>query len=469
MGHGRHGSPFRGTNRRIVIPLTLCAASTTILLLFFTAEEIARWSRRLTWLNYPDMQKTSRTLVSVALASALALSPLFVPRNAEARFDVMKCIQYIMERLKVFGTFRAPDADPERLQDLVAFHEMAIRTGAKAKPREVSSFRLVGTPEGFDAYNPAGFVKTKISGHEVELFVARVEPHNAETGMFVGFYARKQDGSWYMVNGKIRGLPDLKLQDPFSTKFTNENGVEELILGGVEVFPRLDENGKAMVNDDKHPILDYRTVMYRDRGNGIDHLERFFEGDLGRKDDRIVGDIQYKPKGMKNYVLTRPQSGDPLTGGQGKVAIASFDKLEDLKPELLREAKIFQNQIAGRQWLGSNKAMWGRGALTGKIKVIGHYARFAEDGTRFYVAMAWVIDPVTNLVTGGSVLATRRDIATELPNAAKRADLDGVLFGTDFMQNADGTATLVYGATDSNAGVMIVDDPFFKLEFPDPK
>ncbi|GAE93898.1 hypothetical protein JCM21714_3013 [Gracilibacillus boraciitolerans JCM 21714] len=167
--------------------------------------------------------------------------------------------------------------------------------------------------EDKDVYN----ITAPFSDEGEEIIAGRVESRDSEHSE-VYFFVKKND-KWKPKED----LPTFTLQDPFITFINND-----LILGGVEISPHLDNPG----------ALTWRTVFYR--GKSINELKPFFTGPNGMKDLRLVELLSGEVG-----ILTRPQ-GDK--GGQGKIGFNKVKKLEDLTIEVIDDTPLLEGAICSR-------------------------------------------------------------------------------------------------------------------------
>ncbi len=283
---------------------------------------------------------------------------------------------------------------------------------------EKLSFKGVG---GRDVYNLTAPFKARFRGREREVLAARVERRKSESSETVFF--EKAGAHWR----PLKGAPVWKLQDPFFTKVGSE-----LIMGGVETFPRADGS------------VGYRTVFYR--GKDLAHLKRFARGPDDMKDIRLMG----LPDG-KILVLSRPQG---KIGGRGKIAFTVIDKLDSLGPAAINRAVVLEDLFTPEQWGGANEL---HPLEDGRVGVLGHIAMFDAAGDRHYYPMTFTLDPSTGRRSPMKVLLRR----SQLPaGASKRPDLTDVLFSGGLVRGRDGTAVLYVGAGDAEAYRVTIPDPF---------
>lgn len=258
---------------------------------------------------------------------------------------------------------------------------------------------------------------------EGELVIAgRVEKRDSEHSEIYFFVNR--DGKWV----RREGSPIFQLQDPFYTRIHGE-----LIFGGVEIFP--------------HPTIEnalgWKTVFYR--GETIAKLEKFFEGPDGMKDIRLV-ELQDGSIG----VFVRPQGEK---GDRGKIGFTKINSLDELTIEVINDAPLLK-QFIDEEWGGVNEVHL---LPNGWLGVLGHIARFDEEGNRQYYAMTFILNPDNGEFTPIQIIAERADF---LEGPAKRPDLVDVVFSGGLIRHPDGKAELYAGISDADAQKIVIPDPF---------
>ena len=90
---------------------------------------------------------------------------------------------------------------------------------------------------------------------------------------------------------------------------------------------------------------------------------------------------------------------------------------------------------------------------------MGHVAGFEPivDNVKRYSAMAFIFDPVSRASTRMKIIATREDFPD---TPAKRPGLKHIVYPGGLVFNADGTADLYAGLSDTSAGVLKIQNPF---------
>ncbi|MNO19100.1 hypothetical protein D3C76_88260 [compost metagenome] len=274
-----------------------------------------------------------------------------------------------------------------------------------------------------DVYNISGVFVDR----EEEIIAGRVEGRDTEFSQVVFF---KKDGEVWIPH------PDyapIALQDPFITRIGGE-----LIFGGVKLVEDCDNPGK---------IVSWVTQFYR--GKDIASLKLFLAGPNHMKDVRLV-----ELASSEIGVLTRPQGEK---GGRGKIGFFKVESLEDITAEKIAAAPVFEDQFSEEEWGGANEP---RLLSNGLVGVLGHIASF-EDDDRHYYAMTFAIHPDTMEKTPMKIIATRSSFPE---GPAKRPDLRDVIFSGGIVRKPGGYAELYVGASDAEAYVIEIEDPFLEYE-----
>jgi len=276
--------------------------------------------------------------------------------------------------------------------------------------------------EGMDVYNITAPFKD--DGNIV--IAGRVEHRNSEIAC-VRFFIKQPDNTW---KADYPEKVFYRFQDPFFTKINNE-----LIFGGVQI------STNPLYSEE---IISWKTLFYR--GKTIQDLKLFASGPDKMKDIRIV-ELQNGGVG----VFTRPQGGD---SGMGKIGYISVDKLEDITPEIINQAHVFDSHFIPGEWGGVNEPCL---LKNGKIGILGHIAYWENRAIRHYHAMSFVFDPINLTHTPVKIIATRKDFPE---GHKKRADLEDVLFSGGLVRNLTGKSILYTGLSDAEAYSIEIDDPF---------
>lgn len=222
-----------------------------------------------------------------------------------------------------------------------------------------------------------------------------------------------------------------KFQDPFVTRIDGE-----LIVGGVQIAtdPLCSE----------HKIINWRTLFYR--GKTIKDLKYFAAGPAHMKDVRLG-----KMKNGRIAIFSRPQGGK---GGLGKIGFTSVDSLDDVTEEAIAKAQIFETHFLPEEWGGANQITL---LEDGRLGVLGHISYRCEKNHVHYHSMSFILDPETMEHTPVKIIATRKDIPE---GAAKRPDLEDVIFSGGLVMKKEGRCELYTGVSDCEACVLEIDDPF---------
>lgn len=277
--------------------------------------------------------------------------------------------------------------------------------------------------DGRDVYN----ITAPFESAGRTVIAGRVEGRDTEYADVMFF--EEKDEKWYPIEDAYT----FKLQDPFFTKI---NG--ELILGGVEIYP-----------DPKNPeALAWRTIYHR--GTDIFSLERFAQGPDRMKDLRLV-----ELADGKIGVFTRPQGEK---GGRGAIGYTEMNTLDDLTDELVNNAPLFDH-FYSKEWGGGNEIHL---LKNGKLGILSHVASFDTDEiVRHYYPAVFCFDPETKEYTEMELIGYR-DLFK--PGAAKRPDLEDVVFSGGLVRKENGKAVLYAGIGDAEAHWIEIDDPFIKWE-----
>lgn len=312
----------------------------------------------------------------------------------------------------------------EKLQNRGVLSCEALLDAYRSKAnRPVEAVKLVfDGVDGRDVYN----IAAPFEDEGEQVIAGRVERRDSEESE-IYFFVRKGE-KWV----PREGAPVLGLQDPF---FTMIGG--ELVLGGVQTFPHHERVGE----------LNWRTVFYK--GGSLNRLELIFQGPDHMKDLRLV-ELADGAIG----VFTRPQGEK---GGRGKIGFARVDRLEDLTVGIVLEAPLLE-QFREEEWGGCNEIHL---LANGRLGVLGHIARFDNQGDRHYYPMVFGYDPNSGTYSDMEIIAERSDF---LPGPSKRPDLADVVFSGGLVREGGGRATLYAGISDAEAQKLVIEDPFTALE-----
>lgn len=251
------------------------------------------------------------------------------------------------------------------------------------------------------------------------LIAGRVEARESEKSVIRLF--EKNNEKWQLLKESL----SLDLQDPFFTKIDGK-----LILGGVEVFFKTVDQ------------VQWRTVLYELKD--LTTAVRVFEGPLGMKDLRLK-----QLANQKILVLTRPQG---IKGGRGKIGYTIIKELADLSIEIIENAPLLQDQFTEAEWGGANEIY----LKEEKISVLGHIAKFDENGERHYYAMSFVLDIASGSMKEAKIIAERKDFKA---GPTKRPDLADVVFSGGLIFSEQETI-LYAGISDAQAQKITIQNPF---------
>ncbi|WP_082233182.1 DUF1861 family protein [Halobacillus massiliensis] len=272
-----------------------------------------------------------------------------------------------------------------------------------------------------DVYN----ITAPFSDEGVNVIAGRVENRNTEYSDVIFF--KEQNNQWT----PCKNYPNYALQDPFVTKIGGK-----LVFGGVKVTPHPDD----------HKKLTWKTVFYS--GESLKKLKFLTEGPEGMKDIRLL-----EMQDGQIAVFTRPQG---VKGGRGKIGFTKINDLSELTSASIEKAPLIQPHFSEEEWGGANELYL---LENGDIGLLGHIARFDEEGDRHYYPITCRYQIESNQLTDMKIIAERKDFPK---GAAKRPDLTDVLFsgGLLFLENGD--AELYVGVGDAEAHKAIVPHPFNK-------
>lgn len=294
-----------------------------------------------------------------------------------------------------------------------------INAGQKFKTQQLI-FKLT---DNRDVYNITAPFK---SAGKIVL-AGRVEPRDSEHSEIMFF--EEINGAWL----PIAGAPIYQLQDPFFTQLDEQH----LLVGGVEVFP-------DPVNS-QH--LAWRTVFMI--GTDIFSLKRFNVGPDRMKDLRLT-----KLKDGRILVFTRPQGE---IGGRGTIGFIILDSLTEFTHANIAKASLTKH-FASDEWGGVNEI---HQLKNGKIGVLAHVACFDAMNNRHYYPAAFSFDPITLDYSELKLLGYR---ALFQDGAAKRPDLQDVVFSGGLIRLGSGKARLYAGIADAEAHYLDIPDPFDEFE-----
>ena len=300
----------------------------------------------------------------------------------------------------------------------------------KSTVKNSKVLKFVGV-EGYDVYNPS--IPFELNG---KTYIAgRVEKRDEEFSRVMLF--EKMDGFYQVVE-----TAELNLQDPFVTVIDGS-----IILGGVNV-----SWGNGVDTE-----TTWKTDFYR--LNTPTDIQYITCGPSHMKDVRL---LQLPDK--KIAIFSRPQGAEIFEkfGGIARIGFTIVDSLNDVTPEVIKNAPYLEGQFLDDEWGGANQAMVLKNGLIG---VIGHksYRTYTENGEQrlHYYGMAFVIDPKTSKISQNKIIISNDCFPRVEP---KRPDLDDITFTSGIIRNEDNTALIYTGLSDSHVGEAIIVDPFIEFE-----
>ena len=266
-----------------------------------------------------------------------------------------------------------------------------------------------------DVYNPS--VPFDYDGKRY--IFGRIESRNSEKDSIVAPFVETGPNVWT----QLEDAQELSVQDPCIAEI---NG--QYVVSGIE-------------KDWDTGI--YRTVFFV--GNTPFELKHLMTGPSLMKGIRLV-ELEDGTIG----IFTRPQGG--AIYGSGKIGFITINSLEELTEEILDNAPLIVDQFGSIAWGGVNQ---GRLLKNGRIGVIGHKARFTNEG-RQYEAIAFELDPVTGECSEFQVIAQRADFPVA---PSKRSDLVDVIYPAGIFREGDRTM-LIAGLSDTSVGITEIPWPF---------
>lgn len=306
--------------------------------------------------------------------------------------------------------------------------------------------------------------------------IVRGESLKREDQSAILFFKIKEDG----VCELDESAPITPGQDPF---YCGKFGTRH-IFGEVAVYK---EAAKPSERQDDQ--LSYRTVFY-DFEKSVNELNNpesnkpFAIGPEKMKDIRLIS-----LDNDRIGVFLRPQG---LVGGRGKIGYFEIHDISELQglfdqidvashsqdmgeknnsTEFLKSTLI-EGLCLDEEWVGAND-LYLLKDQSGKMKigVLGHIANMVPDsegrpdpsdpnkvlGIKNYYAMAFVFDPETKEKSEMKIIATAENFEEV---KSKKEDLGSITFsgGLDF--NEDNSAWLYVGIGDTEAGRVLVKNPF---------
>lgn len=286
---------------------------------------------------------------------------------------------------------------------------------------ETAKLKFIGV-DGYDVYN----LTNPFYDNGKLVLAGRVEKRDSEHSKIM-FFEEVGEYTWALVDD----LPSFELQDPYYSVIN-----DKLMLGGTEIFD--------------HPT-EPNSLWYRAQklyGNDISSLEYLCYGPNGMKDIRIC------ELGDKLIVFTRPQGEK---GGRGSIGYFYVNNIEEITVEKINEAPLLDLFIES-EWGGCNQALL---LSNGNIGVLGHIAKFDEEGNRHYYSMTFEFNPTTNTASEMKIICMRKYL---VDGETKRPDLVDVLFSGGIIRQENGVAELYTGVSDCECHYIKIKDPFLEYE-----
>lgn len=300
-------------------------------------------------------------------------------------------------------------------EELVREYIPPLKTGTKLR------FSGVGTR---DVYN----ISAPFTDNDETFIAGRVEERDSENSEVMFFTCK--ENVWVAV----QEFPKFSLQDPFVAKI---NG--EWIFGGVQVYFDLVHSKR---------ITGWKTLLYR--GKTIRNLQLAASGPWNMKDIRLA-ELADGTIG----IFSRPLGIEGRTALIGFTTIHSFEDLSETK---IVTAPLFRDQFPHNEWGGANEIHLLKNGLLG---VLGHISYKDAAGNLHYYAMSFVVNPKTREKSQIKIIATRSDFPA---GPAKRPELADVIFSGGIVRIANDRAVLYVGASDTEACLMEIPDPFTEFE-----
>jgi hypothetical protein len=282
--------------------------------------------------------------------------------------------------------------------------------------------------DGFDVYNPS--IPFEWKGRQY-LF-GRVERRTEWARSWVRLFTLTGPDDWTLVPDSMI----YPLEDPYIARLG-----ETLVLGGTHVRYK---QGK---------IDTYYGYFYR--GTEIDDLAYFTTGPDYMKDIRLVALAD-----QRIGVFSRPRNAaiQQQFGSESQIGFAVIDSLDDLSAEVIENAPYIPGLFEPGEWGGCNQAY----ALeSGLIGVIGHKCyrevNAAGEEIQTYLNLSFIFDPVRHTALEVKIIGTRPCYP---PGPAKKPFLVDCAFTSGIVARPDGKVDLYSGISDTEAGRIVIDDPF---------
>ncbi|THF84161.1 DUF1861 family protein [Cohnella fermenti] len=305
--------------------------------------------------------------------------------------------------------------------------ERRRRFEATKQVYESEKLRFIGV-DGYDVYN----VSIPFESDGRRCLFGRVERREEWARSWVRLFENTGKDEWTLAPNSMI----YPLEDPCVSVLGGE-----LLLGGTHVRYR-----QGAVDT---------LYAYFYRGTDPKDLVYFATGPDGMKDIRLV-----ELADGRIGVFTRPKGLEIARryGSLAMIGFTVFGSLDELTPETIEQAPYLTGLYDKDEWGGCNQAYL---LDDGRIGVIGHhgYKNVSEDGEPIlsYMAVSFVLDPDSREWTDYRIIATRSCYPA---GPAKRPRLIDCVFAAGIELRADGKTILYGGIGDTEAGRIVIDNPF---------
>lgn len=303
---------------------------------------------------------------------------------------------------------------------------LELRQNFEANKRIYESAKLVFRGvEGFDVYNPS----IPFEWNSKRYIYGRVEKRHEWARSWVRLFEESGPDEWTAVPNTMI----YQLEDPYISVIG-----KQLVLGGTHVRY-------------KQGALD-TFYGYFYKGHDLHDLYYFTTGPDYMKDIRLV-----ELRDGRIGVFSRPRSEEVRKqfGSESLVGFTLIDSLDELSPEVIKNAPYVNGLFRKDEWGGCNQAYL---LDSGKIGVIGHIC-YAQDNSSTYMNMAFVLDPKSNQYSDLKIIGTR---SCYPDGPAKKPHLIDCAFTAGIEMRADGKVNLYSGIGDTEAARIVIDYPFEK-------
>ena len=282
--------------------------------------------------------------------------------------------------------------------------------------------------EGFDVYN----VSIPFHWQGKDYIFGRVERREEWARSWVRLFEKIGQDEWSLVPGSMI----YQLEDPYVSIIG-----ERLVMGGTHVRYK------------QGSVDTYFGYFYR--GTKVDDLYYFTTGPEYMKDIRLV-----EMEGGRIGVFSRPRGEDVRRkhGSESMIGFTVIDSLDELTAETVENAPYIPDLFGKDEWGGCNQAYY---LDSGKVGVIGHicYKTIGEDGhlKQVYMNLSFVLDVDKHEALDRKIIGTR---SCYPDGPAKKPDLTDCAFTSGIVMREDGKCDLYSGIGDTEAGRIVIDNPF---------